>query len=152
MAFTGPLNTISGTILVGGIDVRHHDQRELRGGLVGVVPQDPVLLTGSIADNIRVANREDSRGTIICNSSSSIRNVASDSVLVAAAEAAGLGSLLCRLPLGIHTRVGEGGVALSGGERQRVAIARVALRLPPVLLLDEFTSALDIATEAQVHF
>ena len=70
--------------------------------------------------------------------------------VLAAAEAAGLGALVQSLPRGIHTDVGEAGVQLSGGERQRIAIARLALAAPPVVLLDEFTSALDAPTERRV--
>jgi ATP-binding cassette subfamily B protein len=101
---------------------------------VALVPQDPVLFSGSIRDNILFG-----------------RPGASDAEIKAAADAAQATEFIERLPQGMHTVVGERGVRLSGGQRQRVAIARTLLRNPPVLLLDEATSALDAANEQLVQ-
>src|SRR5207302_321379 len=98
-----------------------------------VVPQDPVLFSSSIAENIGYANP------------GALRNE-----LIAAAEAANAHEFIVRLPQGYDTQVGDRGVQLSGGQRQRIAIARAFLKDSPVLILDEPTSAVDIDTEAVI--
>src|SRR5206468_1842303 len=98
-----------------------------------VVPQDPVLFSASIAENIAYA-----------------RPGASESDVVAAAQAANAHEFIVRLPQGYDTQVGERGVQLSGGQRQRIAIARAFLKDSPVLILDEPTSAVDLETEAAI--
>ena len=101
--------------------------------LVGWIGQRPVLFSGTIRDNIRFARPE-----------------ASDTEIEAAAGFARLDSVAATLPLGLDTRVGDGGYGLSGGQAQRVAIARAFLKNAPLLLLDEPTAHLDPATEAEV--
>jgi ATP-binding cassette subfamily B protein len=100
----------------------------------GVVPQQPIIFTGSAYDNIRLGNPN-----------------ASDDEILSAAKAAICHDFLMALPQGFNTFLGEKGVRLSGGERQRIAIARAFLRNPKILLLDEATSALDTANEKLVQ-
>ncbi len=101
---------------------------------IGLVPQDPVIFSDNAWGNIRYGRLE-----------------ASDSDVVAAAQAAHADGFLHSLPQGYGTFLGERGLRLSGGQRQRLAIARAVLRNPPVLLLDEATSALDALSERAVQ-
>ena len=120
----------SGRILIGGHDVDRLERRHLRTQLLSVVPQEPALFSGSLRDNLAVG-----------------RPGASEAALRAAAEAAGCGDFAVA-----HWErdVGERGLQLSGGQKQRVALARVLLRDTPVVILDEFSSALDARLEAQL--
>jgi len=122
-----------GCVTVGGVDVRDVDPKLLRGGLVGVVPQEPTLISGTIVDNVRL-------GCV----------AATDEQIDAALDQAGLGPLIARLPQGRLTLVGEQGAQLSGGEKQRVALARLLVADPRIVLLDEFSSALDHQTMVDV--
>ncbi|WP_027874191.1 ABC transporter transmembrane domain-containing protein [Spongiibacter marinus] len=122
-----------GSICFDGVDIRNLDPDELRAN-IAMVPQQPVLFTGSVADNIRYGRPD-----------------ASDAEIVSAAKAAFAHEFIERLPEGYQSFVGEGGVRLSGGQRQRVAIARAILADPKLLLLDEATSALDAESEYQVQ-
>jgi ATP-binding cassette subfamily B protein len=123
----------SGGITFDGIDITELDSVALRRR-IAVVSQEPVIFSGSIADNIRYG-REDA-------TSEQVR---------AAADAAAASEFIEKLPQGFETLVGERGVTLSGGQRQRLAIARAILRDAPLLLLDEATSALDAENERLVQ-
>ena len=122
-----------GAVLFDGVDLRAIDPKALRHWLA-IVPQQPVLFSGSLRDNIRYGAPD-----------------ADDAAIRDAVVAAQLAALVESLPEGLSTRVGEFGATLSGGQRQRVAIARAIVRQPRVLLLDEATSALDADSERAVQ-
>lgn len=119
-----------GRVTVGGVDVRELPTEQLMS-LVSMVFQDVYLFDTTILENVRLARPE-----------------ATDEEVAVAVSRARLDSVIERLPDGLETRVGEGGLRLSGGERQRVSIARAFLKDSPILLLDEITSALDAENEA----
>jgi len=121
-----------GSIAIDGHDLRDLKIDDLRRQF-SIVPQDPVLFSTSIIDNIRYARPD-----------------ATEAQVHAAAEAANIHDFVVELPEGYETRVGERGMRLSGGERQRVALARAFLRDAPVLILDEPTSSIDVKTEATI--
>jgi len=119
-----------GQILLDGVDLRDYKLSDLRNQ-IAFVPQEPLLFPTSIAENIRYA-RPEARSTEV----------------VAAAKAAHAHDFVSLLPEGYDTLVGEQGMCLSGGERQRISLARAFLKNAPILILDEPTSAVDVATEA----
>ena len=123
----------SGRITLDGHDVRSLSFEQLRGA-IGLVPQEPALFSGTVRDNIAYARPD-----------------ATDDEVMAAARAAHAWEFIERLPQGFATRVGERGVKLSGGQRQRLAIARVFLKNPAVVILDEATSSLDTESERLVE-
>lgn len=123
----------SGAVVVDGVDLRDLDLAAWRR-MVGVVPQTPFLFNASILENIRYGDP-----------------AASFERVVAAARAARAHDFIAMKEDGYDTLVGDGGSSLSGGERQRVAIARAILHDPPVLILDEATSAVDSETEQQIQ-
>ncbi len=120
---------LEGRVLLDGVDVRRHRLAELRGA-IGLVPQDIMLFGGTVAENIRYG-----------------RPGATDAEVQAAAEAAQAHRFIDALPQKYESVVGERGVKLSGGERQRLAIARVLLKDPRIVVLDEATSSLDSESE-----
>ena len=122
-----------GEITYDGIDVKHIAKASLRGSL-GIVLQDTHLFTGTIAQNIRFGKLD-----------------ATDEEVRAAAEAACADSFIRRLPQGYDTPVTADGANLSQGQRQLLAIARVAVADPPVLILDEATSSIDTRTEKLIE-
>lgn len=122
-----------GRILVDGQDIRNFNVQSLRRQ-IGIVMQDNILFSGTIADNIRYG-RVDS----------------THEEMIEAAKAANAHEFIQKLPQGYETWLGERGVQLSGGQRQRIAIARVILKNPRILILDEATSALDTESERLVQ-
>lgn len=123
----------AGRVTLDGVDVREVDETVLRR-CIGVVFQESVLFSGTIRDNIRYGRPD-----------------ASDDEVIAAAKIAQAHEFISRLPDGYDTQVGQRGVNLSGGQKQRIAIARALLTRPAVLVLDDSTSAVDIATEARIQ-
>ncbi len=126
-----------GCITFDGMDIRDLSLRDLRES-IGVVPQEPTLFSGTVRDNIAYALAGDSVAV-------------PDSAVESAARAANAHEFIVRLPQGYDTAVGERGVKLSGGQRQRLAIARVFLKDPALVILDEATSSLDSESERLVE-
>jgi ATP-binding cassette subfamily B protein len=122
-----------GSVAIDGVNVRNVLKSELRT-LIGIVPQDPLLFNNSIYYNIAYA-----------------RDGATREEVLAAAKAAKVDEFVQQLPNGYDTIVGERGIKLSGGQRQRLAIARILLEQPQVIILDEATSALDSASEQTIQ-
>ena len=123
----------AGRVLIDGVDVRAIDPAALRRR-IALVPQEPAIFTGTVAENIRYGRPD-----------------ASEAAIRRAASLASAAAFVDELPRGFDTPIGERGVTLSGGQRQRVAIARAILKDAPILLLDEATSALDAESERAVQ-
>lgn len=128
-----PLPEGSGTISVGGIDIRRLRAAELRSN-IGFVLQEPYLFSRTIGENLRLA-----------------KQTASDAELRAAAHIACLDSAVEGFPSGYDTFVGERGVTLSGGQKQRAAIARTLVQDTPILIFDDSLSAVDTETDATIR-
>ena len=122
-----------GRITIDGVDVREIEEEALRSA-VGVALQESILFTGSIRDNIAYGRPD-----------------ATDDEVFETARIAQAHDFISVLPEGYNTVVGQRGVNLSGGQKQRIAIARVLLLRPAVLILDDSTSAVDVATEAAIR-
>lgn len=124
---------LSGRILVDGIDIRQYKQQELRRN-IGIVQQDVFLFSDSVTHNIAYAKPE-----------------AEQSEVENAARLAAADKFIEELPNKYAAEIGERGVKLSGGQKQRLAIARVFLKNPPIVILDEATSSLDNYTEKLIQ-
>lgn len=122
-----------GSVTVGGVDVRDFALDDLRGH-IGYVPQEPFLFDGTVEENLRVAKPD-----------------ASESELRAALDGSRSLGFVDRMPSGMRTPIGERGVRLSQGEKQRLTIARVMLKNPHLLILDEATASVDTVTERQIQ-
>lgn len=124
--------TSSGTITLDGTNIKNIDLTNLRQSM-GLVSQDVFLFHGTVKDNIAYGN-----------------NAATETQITEAAQIAEAHEFISKLPQGYETIVGERGQKLSGGQKQRIAIARAVLKNPPILILDEATSAVDNETEAAI--
>ena len=126
-------DVVRGSVEIDGIDVRDIRLESL-GEVIGMVTQETYLFNATVRDNLRYGNPE-----------------ATDEELIEAAKAAHIYDRIREMPEGLDTRVGERGYKMSGGEKQRLAIARVVLKDPSILILDEATSALDTHSERLVQ-
>ncbi len=123
----------AGRITYNGVDIRQMRQSEVMAQ-VGIVPQETVLFSGTVRENIAYGKPDASLDEVI-----------------AAARAAQAHDFINRLEMGYDTHVEERGVNLSGGQKQRIAIARALLLRPPILILDDSTSSVDVETETRIQ-
>lgn len=121
-----------GTIKVDGQDIALQDPEKLRDK-IAIVPQKNILFTGTVGENIRWGKED-----------------ATDEEVRSAAAIAGADDFIAASPEGYETKIGQGGVNFSGGQKQRISIARALVKKPSILILDDSTSAVDVATEAKI--
>lgn len=126
-------DTTAGVVRINGMPIRELSLEDIHAK-VGHVAQDPFLFEGTVRDNLLLA-RED----------------ANESDLIAALSGASAWDFVQRLPEGLATNIGEKGIRLSQGEKQRLTIARVLLKNPPMVILDEATASVDTITEKQIQ-
>ncbi|MBQ8089068.1 MAG: ABC transporter ATP-binding protein, partial [Clostridia bacterium] len=126
-------DTDEGEVLVDGVNVRDYDLVKLRNG-VGMVLQKNVLFSGTIAENLQWGDED-----------------ATQQDMTDAAQAAQADGFIRSFPEGYETSLDQGGTNVSGGQKQRLCIARALLKKPTILILDDSTSAVDTATEAQIR-
>ncbi|CAG7652309.1 ABC transporter ATP-binding protein [Paenibacillus allorhizosphaerae] len=125
-------DTLAGTVKVNGVDVKEIDPQQLREK-IALVPQQTVLFTGSVLDNIKIGKED-----------------ATMAEIEQAAKMAEAHDFVSSFNDGYETILGQGGVNFSGGQKQRVSIARALVREPEILILDDCTSAVDVATESRI--
>jgi ATP-binding cassette subfamily C protein LapB len=126
---TGFYEPLDGRILVDGVDVRQYDPADLRNG-IGFVLQDTDLFFGKLRDNLALG-----------------KPAATDEEILAAAQLAGVESFVANHPHGYEMLVAEGGRSLSGGQKQAIGLARILIRKPRILFLDEPTAHFDVRSE-----
>jgi ATP-binding cassette, subfamily B, multidrug efflux pump len=127
------IDVTTGSLLIGGVDVRELDPAALSAA-VGLVPQKPYLFSGTVASNLRYGNQE-----------------ATDEDLWHALEIAQARDFVERMPEGLNSAIAQGGTNVSGGQRQRLAIARALVHRPQIYVFDDAFSALDYATDARLR-
>ena len=126
-------DVLSGSVLVGGHDVREYEIETLRGA-IGMVLQKNVLFSGTVKENVRWGKPD-----------------ATDAEIEAACRSAQAHDFIMSFPDGYDTKIEQGGVNVSGGQKQRLCIARALIKDPRILILDDSTSAVDTATDAAIR-
>ncbi|MBP3706569.1 MAG: ABC transporter ATP-binding protein [Clostridia bacterium] len=126
-------DALDGEVRISGVNVKDIDLTELRSN-IGMVSQDTYLFNGTIMENLLYA-----------------KDNATKDEIEAACKIANIHNFIVSLPYGYHTQVGNRGLKLSGGEKQRISIARVVLKDPEILILDEATSSLDSISESLIQ-
>ena len=126
-------DVVSGSIKIDGIDIKKYELKSLRKN-IGYVQQDVFIFGGTIKENILYG-----------------KPGATDEEVIGAAKKSDIHDFIMTLDEGYETIVGERGVTLSGGQKQRIAIARAIIKKPPILILDDSTSAVDVVTEQRIQ-
>lgn len=132
-------NLESGQILIGGRDINDFKVRDLRRSIIGTVQQEPVLLSGTILENI-----------VYGLTSEQMSGLTMDDIIEVSKQA-NCHDFIESFPEGYNTVIGSRGTSLSGGQKQRIAIARALIKKPLILILDEATSALDLKLESLIN-